>query len=302
MDASPSLHSLLSAQRQLLELQARYAAAVYTQDGPAGKSVLHPHHHSPPIVGAPPPTVVGAGGTPIGAVVGAAGAAAIGGGSVGGGGGGRVPGMVGGSKPKVATPEVVDKIESYKKENPTIFAWEIRERLIAEGVCKNSTAPSVSSINRIIRNRAAERAARDYSRLTGPLGVPTSGGSLPWIPISQGLYNPSGRFPTPLPPSLPPALIPFPAFSPSPNNSSSGGGSPPLKEESISDDEGGIQFKRSKSSFEASQVELLEAGFKESHYPDLPTREKLAKLTGLSEPRIQVIFHLLFHYSKHIKT
>ena len=46
---------------------------------------------------------------------------------------GRVPGTVGGSKPKVATPEVVDKIESYKHEQPTIFAWEIRERLISDG-------------------------------------------------------------------------------------------------------------------------------------------------------------------------
>ena len=49
-----------------------------------------------------------------------------------GGGGGRAPGMIGGSKPKVATPEVVAKIESYKRENPTIFAWEIREKLINE--------------------------------------------------------------------------------------------------------------------------------------------------------------------------
>ena len=45
----------------------------------------------------------------------------------------RIPGTVGGSKPKVATPEVVGKIEGYKHENPTIFAWEIRERLISEG-------------------------------------------------------------------------------------------------------------------------------------------------------------------------
>ena len=47
--------------------------------------------------------------------------------------GGRVPGMIGGSKPKVATPEVVSKIEGYKRDNPTIFAWEIREKLIADG-------------------------------------------------------------------------------------------------------------------------------------------------------------------------
>lgn len=59
--------------------------------------------------------------------------------------------MIGGSKPKVATPQVVNKIEQYKRENPTIFAWEIREKLISESVCTNSTAPSVSSINRILR-------------------------------------------------------------------------------------------------------------------------------------------------------
>ena len=32
------------------------------------------------------------------------------------------------------------------------------------GVCTNSTAPSVSSINRILRNRAAERAAAEFAR------------------------------------------------------------------------------------------------------------------------------------------
>lgn len=44
--------------------------------------------------------------------------------------------VIGGSKPKVATPLVVNKIETYKRENPTIFAWEIRERLISEGMLK----------------------------------------------------------------------------------------------------------------------------------------------------------------------
>ncbi|XP_022099292.1 paired box protein Pax-6-like isoform X2 [Acanthaster planci] len=76
------------------------------------------------------------------------------------------PGTIGGSKPKVATPTVVEKIERYKQENPTIFAWEIRDKLISEGVCTTSTVPSVSSINRILRNRAAERAAAEYARAT----------------------------------------------------------------------------------------------------------------------------------------
>ena len=57
-------------------------------------------------------------------------------------------GVIGGSKPKVATPPVVDAISKYKKENPTMFAWEIRDRLLTEGVCNQENVPSVSSINR----------------------------------------------------------------------------------------------------------------------------------------------------------
>ncbi|KAL4844578.1 hypothetical protein H8958_015082 [Nasalis larvatus] len=33
------------------------------------------------------------------------------------------PGVIGGSKPKVATPKVVEKIGDYKRQNPTMFAW-----------------------------------------------------------------------------------------------------------------------------------------------------------------------------------
>ena len=59
-------------------------------------------------------------------------------------------GVIGGSKPKVATPPVVDAIAKYKKENPTMFAWEIRDRLLTEGVCSQENVPSVSSINRLV--------------------------------------------------------------------------------------------------------------------------------------------------------
>ena len=58
------------------------------------------------------------------------------------------PGVIGGSKPKVATADVVVKITEYKRENPTMFAWEIRDRLLSDGVCNDDSVPSVSSINR----------------------------------------------------------------------------------------------------------------------------------------------------------
>lgn len=40
------------------------------------------------------------------------------------------PGVIGGSKPKVATPEIESRIEDMKKCNPNIFSNEIREKLI----------------------------------------------------------------------------------------------------------------------------------------------------------------------------
>ncbi|KAH0808211.1 hypothetical protein GEV33_014582 [Tenebrio molitor] len=52
------------------------------------------------------------------------------------------PRAIGGSKPRVATAEVVSKISSYKRECPSIFAWEIRDRLLQEGVCTNDNIPS----------------------------------------------------------------------------------------------------------------------------------------------------------------
>lgn len=55
------------------------------------------------------------------------------------------PRAIGGSKPRVATTPVVNKIADYKRECPSIFAWEIRDRLLQEGVCNNDNIPSVST-------------------------------------------------------------------------------------------------------------------------------------------------------------
>ncbi|XP_016421318.1 paired box protein Pax-5-like [Sinocyclocheilus rhinocerous] len=85
------------------------------------------------------------------------------------------PGVIGGSKPKVATPKVVDKIADYKRQNPTMFAWEIRDRLLAERVCDNDSVPSVSSINRIIRTKVqqppGQSGAVSAHNLASPVAV-----------------------------------------------------------------------------------------------------------------------------------
>ena len=64
-----------------------------------------------------------------------------------------LPGTIGGSKPRVTTPKVVEAIRQYKEKDPGIFAWEIRDKLLADGICDKFNVPSVSSISRILRNK-----------------------------------------------------------------------------------------------------------------------------------------------------
>ena len=55
------------------------------------------------------------------------------------------PKAIGGSKPRVATNDVVGKIAQFKRECPSIFAWEIRDRLLSDAICSNDNVPSVST-------------------------------------------------------------------------------------------------------------------------------------------------------------
>ncbi|CAB1423979.1 unnamed protein product [Pleuronectes platessa] len=64
------------------------------------------------------------------------------------------PGAIGGSKPKQGTtPDVDKRIEDYKRENPGMFSWEIRDKLLKDGICDRNNVPSVSSISRIMRSK-----------------------------------------------------------------------------------------------------------------------------------------------------
>jgi paired box protein 6 len=53
------------------------------------------------------------------------------------------PKAIGGSKPRVTTLNVVEKIKEFKKDSSSMFAWEIQNKLLKSGICSHINVPSV---------------------------------------------------------------------------------------------------------------------------------------------------------------
>ena len=95
-----------------------------------------------------------------------------------------LPGTIGGSKPRVTTSRVVDAIRAYKDKDQGVFAWEIRDKLLGDGICDKYNVPSVSSISRILRNKL---------QMSGPVSMLIGGGASQSASTSGGCkYESSG--------------------------------------------------------------------------------------------------------------
>ena len=56
-------------------------------------------------------------------------------------------------RPRVITPRVEETIGQYRREQPGIFSWELRDRLLRENECSRENLPSLSSISRLIKHK-----------------------------------------------------------------------------------------------------------------------------------------------------
>ncbi len=194
------------------------------------------------------------------------------------------PGSIGGSKPRMTTPQIEHKIDEYRKEQPSMLCYEIRRRLLDENICDQNSVPSVSSIAKYIRN--AKKVSLSSSSSSSEMFENNLSNSL----ISDDDEDYENHHKKMRGTS-----------SSSASSSSYHHGNDEILDDHDSYDEKLLMVNRNlpsvislkhnrrlRTSFTQQQIDLLESIFVQTHYPDANLREDISSKTGLNDNKIQV--------------
>ena len=76
------------------------------------------------------------------------------------------PGGEGVGRPRVISPLIAQKIKQLANQQPGLYSWEIRDRLVQENICNRENVPSLSSISRLLKRKGIQEIASERSQQT----------------------------------------------------------------------------------------------------------------------------------------
>lgn len=188
-------------------------------------------------------------------------------------------------RPRVITPHLAEKIEQYTNQQPGIYSWEIRDRLVQENVCSIGNVPSLSSISRLLTyNRTASAAE----------GLQQSSGCR-----SHSIASILNLASTSESSTLSSSSSSVSSFSSLANNEGEMQDQQ-MRDNALDNEDSCFSSreviprlqtqKRERIKYTSDQLHELESAFAVNQYPSATERDHLAARLGVTESRIQVWF------------
>jgi len=194
------------------------------------------------------------------------------------------PGGEGVGRPRVITPLIAQRIEQLAKQQPGLYSWEIRDRLVQENICSRENIPSLSSISRLLKRKGNQETASEGSQQTSsnsytiasilnlPSNCESSSSTSSSVCSFSSLDSNEGRTDDHKHTEHVPNLEDL-------HDESSAEVIYPLQTQ-----------RRERIKYNSQQMRELEAAFAVNRYPSATERDQLATKIGVTESRIQVWF------------